>query len=400
MQKVAVLKAQDNGDTADLMNARGRKLPITSPRVSIQSVVSNRDNLQKTVAEAIEKAGAGNIISKGDSVLLKPNLHGSVGITDLSVIEAIARWIWDCGAREIIIGDGPFYGIVNGLEHFEKIGVMEVAKKVNAQCVAFDEHDFRIFHNVSKHLPDELGITRFAYDCDKMINAPIMKTHFNTLVTLGMKNLKGCIRKREKRIFHQINLDRAIVELNRLLQADLTIMDATRAMEGMGPAGGAWVDMGLILASTDVVAMDAVCCYLMGIDPDEVMTLRFAQRTGLGETNINKIEIVGENLDEHKRHFERPIDSMRRQYPQLNLSNEGACSGCNMNLFAALRGLKWQGGELAWDEIVMGNGKPKSADALLIGSCTSSLRKEYPYLPGCPPDVEEIREKLVRNPFS
>jgi hypothetical protein len=68
-----------------------------------------------------------------------------------------------------------------------------------------------------------------------------------------------------------------------------------------------------------------------------------------------------------------------------------------MNLFAALRGLKWQGGELAWYEIVMGNGKPKSADALLIGSCTSSLRKEYAYLPGCPPDVEKIREKLIER---
>ena len=396
-------KTPDNRDTTDpslrsragLMDARGQKLPIINPRVSIQSTVSNGNNLQKTIAEAVEKAGAGNIISKGDSVLLKPNLHGSVGITDLSMVEAIARWIWDCGAREIIIGDGPFYGIVNGREHFEKIGIMGVARKVNAQCVTFDEHDFRIFHNASRHLPDELGITRFAYDCDKMINAPVMKTHFNTLVTLGMKNLKGCIRKREKRIFHQINLDRALVELNRLLQADLTIMDATRAMEGMGPAGGTWVDMGLILASTDVVAMDAVCCHLMGIDPDEVMTLRFAQRTRLGETDINKIQVVGENLAEHRRRFDRPIDSMARQYPQLNLSNEGACSGCNMNLFAALRGLKWQDRELAWDEIVMGNDKPKSADALLIGTCTSSLRKEYAHLSGCPPDVEEMREKLV-----
>jgi hypothetical protein len=230
-----------------------------------------------------------------------------------------------------------------------------------------------------------------------MINAPVMKTHFNTLVTLGMKNLKGCIRKREKRIFHQMNLDRAIVELNRLLQADLTIMDATRAMEGMGPAGGSWVEMGLILASTDVVALDTVCCHLMGINPDEVMTLRFAQRTGLGETDIDTIQIVGEALDQHKRPFERPIDAMTQQYPQLNLSNEGACSGCNMNLFAALRGLSLRGVELVWDEIVLGNDKPTSADALLIGACTASLRKRYAYLPGCPPDVEEIRKRLVQR---
>jgi hypothetical protein len=192
-----------------------------------------------------------------------------------------------------------------------------------------------------------------------------------------------------------MNLDRAIVELNRLLQADLTIMDATQAMEGMGPAGGSWVDMGLILASTDVVAMDSVCCYLMEIDPDEVMTLRFALRTGLGETDIDKIQVIGENLAEYKRHFERPMDSMMRQYPRLNLSNEGACSGCNMNLFAALKGINIKSEKLAWNEIVMGNDKPKSSNFLLIGACTSSLRREHTYVPGCPPDVEEIRNKLV-----
>jgi len=361
------------------------------------AVLKARDNLQKTIAEMVEKAGAANIISRGDSVLLKPNLHGGVGTTDLAVVEAIARWVWDCGAKEIIIGDGPFYGITDGLKHFESLGIIEAARKVNAQCVLFDNHDFRIFHNVSRHLPDEIGITQFVYDCDKTINIPLMKTHFNTLVTLGMKNLKGCIRKREKRIFHQMNLDRAIVELNRLLQADLTIMDATRAMEGMGPAAGTWVDMGLILASTDVVAMDTVCCYLMDIPTDEVMTLRFSQRIGLGETDISKIQTVGENLEAHKRRFERPTDSISKQHPELMIFNEGACSGCNMNLFAALRGIDFRGAELTYNEIVMGEDVPRNAGALLIGACTSSFRKEYAYLPGCPPSIEEIREKLIEQ---
>ncbi len=357
------------------------------------SVVKTQDNLQATIADAVEKSGAGDVIARGDTVLLKPNLHGGVGVTDLAVVEAIARWVWDCGAREIIIGDGPFYGITDGLKHFENLGILKVAKKVGAKCVCFDEHDFRIFRDVSKHLPEEIGITQFVYDCDKMINAPIMKTHFNTLVTLSIKNLKGCIRRREKRIFHQINLDRAIVELNRLLKPDLNIMDATRAMEGMGPASGAWVDMELILASTDTVALDAVCCHLMGIEPDEVMTLRFAQRTGLGETDINKIAVVGENLKEHKRRFERPFEAIAREYPDMTILNKGACSGCNMNFLSALR--KVNSDELMFHEIVMGHDKPQTINALTIGVCTSSFRQEYPYLPGCPPSIEDIRGKLI-----
>ena len=86
------------------------------------SVVKTQNNLQATIAEAVEKAGAKDLIARGDTVLLKPNLHGSIGVTDLAVVEAIARWVGDCGAREIIIGDGPFYGILDGLKHFEKIG--------------------------------------------------------------------------------------------------------------------------------------------------------------------------------------------------------------------------------------------------------------------------------------
>jgi len=359
------------------------------------SVIKTGENLLAAVAEAVTKAGSDGVISTGDSVLLKPNFHGGIGFTAPAVLKAIARWVWDCGASEVIIGDGPFYGISDARGHFENIGVIKLAKEVGAQWAIFDEGEFRIFKKESKYLPDELGITQFVYDCDKIINIPIMKTHFNTLVTLGMKNLKGCIRSREKRIFHEMNLDRAIVELNRILKPDLTILDATRAMEGMGPGSGSWVDMGLILASKDVVALDTVACYLMGIEAEEVMLLRFAKQATLGETDISKIEVVGEDLDKHKRRFERPHEAFSKKYPDLKIFNEGACSGCNMNFFGALRRL--DASNLKWNKVVMGHDKPRSKDALLIGACTSKYRREYAHLPGCPPSVEEIKNRIERG---
>lgn len=358
------------------------------------AVIKTGENLLATVSQAVTQAGAEDIISPGDAVLLKPNFHGGVGFTNLAVLRAIALWVWDCNASKIIIGDGPFFGISDVRGHFDNLGVIKLAEEVGAQCAIFDEGEFRIFKNAAKYLPDELGITQFVYDCDKVINIPIMKTHFNTLVTLGMKNLKGCIRRREKRIFHATNLDRAIVELNRILQPDLTILDATRAMEGMGPGSGSWVDMGLILASKDVVALDTVACYLMGIAVDEVMLLRFARQAKLGETDISKIEVVGEDPDRHKQRFERPLEALFEKYPNLKIFNEGACSGCNMNFLSALRQLTER--DLGWQEIVMGHDEPRNKDALLIGACTSKYRKEYPHLPGCPPSVEEIKNKCLR----
>ena len=71
----------------------------------------------------------------------------------------------------------------------------------------FDEHSYRTFKGVSDCTPNEFRVTDFAFICDKFINLPVLKTHYLTTVTLAMKNLKGCLKREDKPLFHRWDLD-------------------------------------------------------------------------------------------------------------------------------------------------------------------------------------------------
>jgi hypothetical protein len=224
-----------------------------------------------------------------------------------------------------------------------------------------------------------------------MINIAAMKTHFNCLVTLGMKNLKGCLRGEDKAAFHSTDLNRAIVALNRLIKPHITIVDGTVGMEGMGPAAGTPVNCNLLIAGRDVVAVDSVASFLMGIEPEEVMTIRLGHRAGLGEIDMGKIDVVGETLDEIKMQWKRPDSAIAEKFPDLIIRSKGACSGCNMNLLEALNGLGRSGQKVTRTAIVMGQDVPVERASVLIGKCTAQFREDYDHLPGCPPQSGAIR---------
>ena len=192
----------------------------------------------------------------------------------------------------------------------------EVVEKAGARWVTFGKHNFKLFSDVSGPL-SELGISEFVYKCDKMINIAAMKTHCDCLVTLGMKNLKGCIRNKDKSNSHRIDVNRVVVELNRLVKPHLTIVDGTVGMEGMGPASGTPVNCNLLIAGKDIVAVDSVASFLMGIEPEEVMTIKLGYEAGLGEMNPDKIEVVGETLDEIRMRWKRPDLIIASRFPWL-----------------------------------------------------------------------------------
>jgi ferredoxin len=125
-----------------------------------------------------------------------------------------------------------------------------------------------------------------------------------------MKNLKGFIPGKQKHLAHLVGLDSAIVDLNKLIKADLIVVDGIVGMEGMmGPTWGSPVEVGLIIAGDNVVATDAVCCKLMGINPKEVKHLTLASKFGLGPIDLNKIELFGEPIDRVSRKFVCPKHS-------------------------------------------------------------------------------------------
>jgi ferredoxin len=165
----------------------------------------------------------------------------------------------------------------------------------------------------------QLEIDRTVLEADVIINLPKFKTHSLTLLTLGVKNLFGCIPGPRKALWHlKAGEDRKtfaqiLVDVYRVIQPSLTILDGIVGMEGNGPNSGRPISLGLILASSDSLSLDQITCDLLGISRKSLLTNRVAIEQGLGKDGI---EVVGERVEDVKiGHFQFPTLSQ----PDWNL---------------------------------------------------------------------------------
>jgi uncharacterized protein (DUF362 family) len=136
-----------------------------------------------------------------------------------------------------------------------------------------------------------------------IISAAKLKTHMNTYVTLGMKNMFGMLTTKWKGRYHLLGMDKVIHDINVTLPPKLTVIDGFVAMEGPGPVNGKPVKMDIIIASLDPVAADATGARVMGFNPWEIDHIVWAHDSGVGE--IDDIEILGEDLRNVQRTFRR-----------------------------------------------------------------------------------------------
>jgi len=376
------------------------------------SIVKTEDDIYAAFAGAVSDLG-GRLIARGDSVLIKPNLvepadPDSGQITNPEVVEAIARYCLDCGAGRVIIGEGPGYYQPESClrECFTHTGISEVANRLGVEWVLFDEHGYRTFSGVSRHTPGKFRVTEFAFNCDKFINVPALKTHYLTTVTLAMKNLKGCLKREDKPLFHHYDLPRAVVELNKIVRPTLNVIDCTARTiahqlgwgyrPGQEQTGG-----GVLIASSDIVATDAVGSALMGIDPGQVRTVSIGAASGLGEGELTRIDIVGEELKRLKFRVKLPQEELRESFPLLEIVGaEKACSGCLIPLLSNLLLLRERGVKLERPLTIFLGRKPevlRDRAWLAIGNCAAvSRRNRANWVGGCPPDKEELSRRLVK----
>ena len=93
---------------------------------------------------------------------------------------------------------------------------------------------------------------------------------------------------------HSLGLPQAIADINTVVKAHLTIMDAVRILTGNGPNGGSLNDvtqLDTVIASTDVVAADAYAATLFGLTGQDIPYVRIGAEMGLGEMDLNKVKI-------------------------------------------------------------------------------------------------------------
>ncbi len=227
-------------------------------------------------------------------VLLKPNLLGAfppaLGVTtDPRFVAACVRLFQEAGAAEVALGDSP--NGVHPLDLVWEVTEMDrVCRETGARAIRFESS--------GSTTRNEIAIARAVVETDFVINLPKFKTHSLTVMTLAVKNCFGCINGMQKAGLHRQHpkrdaFARMLVRVAEAVRPALTIVDGIIAMEGNGPSAGALVDLQRIVVGTNVHAVDAACCRLIGVDPMRIDTLAAAHTLGIWSED-DPIVIVGE----------------------------------------------------------------------------------------------------------
>ena len=258
-------------------------------------------------------------VREGSRVLLKPNLlfgksPEKAVTTHPAVVKGVIQILREAGGVPFI-GDSPSVGSL--MRTAEKAGIKAVANEMKCPLVEFNNPVLPSQRrgNIFK----QLEIDQTVLEADVIINLPKFKTHSLTLLTLGVKNLFGCIPGPRKALWHlKAGEDRKtfaqiLVDIYQVIQPSLTILDGIVGMEGNGPNSGRPIPLGLILASRDSVSLDQIACDLVGISRESLLTNRVAIEQGLGKDGI---EVVGERVEDVRiPHFQFPTLSQ----PDWNL---------------------------------------------------------------------------------
>lgn len=258
-------------------------------------------NVQTALLRHFELLGGiGTFIAKGDKVLVKPNMiapksASCAAQTDPAVIIELAKILLDFGAKPIV-GDSPAWANANVCA--ETLGIVEPLKKLGVPVKQLR----RPVKRTLEHSGAKIGISSVALDADKIINLPKLKTHQQLVMTIAVKNIFGCVSGKAKAIWHFRrgaafdDFCTMLIDIYKLLAPVLTIVDAVVAMEGPGPINGNPKKLGWLIASADPMAIEIVCCDLIGISPEQLPLIKTAQKIGFGCTNRQNIQIVGDSL--------------------------------------------------------------------------------------------------------
>ncbi len=274
---------------------------LTKSRVSIVK----GQNVGQMLQETFETLNCDNLVEPGERVLVKPNCISpkppeSGVTTDLRIIEVAVNKVQELKG-DALIGDG---GWGDTDRAFEAVGLKDLADRMGVDLIDLNE-DERVNIKIPKSTAlQEAGIAKTVLDVDAIINVPKLKVHHLALVTLSMKNLMGCMLP--KSIMHT-RINEKIVDLASIFKDKvvLNIIDGTVGSE-VDEVHGEPVEMNLVIAGRDMVAVDAVGASVMGIDPSDVRYLGLADQRGLGRSRLSDIEIVGESIEDVQKRFKRP----------------------------------------------------------------------------------------------
>ncbi|MEM8637330.1 MAG: DUF362 domain-containing protein [Cyanobacteria bacterium P01_G01_bin.54] len=223
-------------------------------------------------------------VRPGDRILLKPNLltgkrpQGEC-VTRPELVAVVAELVREAGGQPFL-GDSPAFGSARGVALNN--GYLPLLEELNLPIVEFTGDRYAIDADTFGHL----RLSKEAMQADGVINLPKLKAHCQLTMTMGVKNLFGCVPGKMKAWWHLEagkDVDRfgeMLVQTARAIAPNLTIIDGIIAHQGNGPSGGTPRPLGLLGASSDVFALDRACLDILDVNSDWVPTITAAERLG------------------------------------------------------------------------------------------------------------------------
>ncbi|HVZ63854.1 MAG TPA: DUF362 domain-containing protein [Lacunisphaera sp.] len=242
-----------------------------------------------------ELGGVGAFVRPGQTVCLKPNIGWDAppergADTHPELVAHLTRVCLAAGAKSVAVFDNPCDQWQRCYEHS---GIEKAAREAGAQVVNGKDRSF--YREVE--IPGGVSLKRalvhsLVLDSDVFLNVPVLKHHSGTGMTAAMKNLMGCVWDRG--FYHQNNVHQAIADFLLLRKPTLNILDAYHPMVRNGPRGRTVddvVEMRMLLASTDPVALDAAAARTLGLDPESIAYIPLAGRLKLGVADLEAVDV-------------------------------------------------------------------------------------------------------------
>ncbi|MCW3490358.1 DUF362 domain-containing protein [Dethiobacter alkaliphilus] len=394
--------------------------------MSKQVSITRFSNDHSSIADAIGKINGFAKLHAGDRVLLKPNLvmwdriypFPKYGVLTTSVVmEGVVRALKEYGCTRIAIGEGAIVDKGLGSDTraaFAGLGYHKLRDRYGVELVDFNDGPFvqTDFGGYS------LDVAAHVLETDFLINLPVLKTHSNTKVSLGFKNLKGCLNVKSKMFCHhtELPLEGFVCALGERIKPALTLIDGIYALEKGPVVNGRAYRTDVLIASTDMFAADVAGARVLGFAPEDIAYLQ--QYAARYNRSFDDMEVIGEQIKDVAHSLEwdwawlednsGPEAFIRQGIKGIHFPkyDNTICSGCsylNNYLLIALMGayakapfadMEFLGGKAS-------RSKGGFAKTFLFGKCAIHANHNNPHISeavpikGCPPDIPRILETLT-----
>jgi uncharacterized protein (DUF362 family) len=299
--------------------------PFREGSRSLVAIVHGTD-VTAMVRRATELIGGlGKLRLAGTRTLLKPNVVGGSGppiTTDPRVVQALGSLVREEKPASLVVGEMSAVMALPTRRHLERTGMMQAAQAIGAEMIAFDEGEWVEVHPSGVEYTTTVYVAKAAYEAQRLISVPVIKTHRHASFSCALKNTVGCVHGKNKPWMYGSGWEAAVAELNTAVRPHLYVVDGLQSLVQGGPWSGEATATQVILASADPIATDVVALGLIkafgrwelvaakGVW--EQVQIQRAMALGLGARGPHEVALVAEDLTGQNDEFAALVATIRR----------------------------------------------------------------------------------------